>query len=135
MKQLDQYEATLLEGWEEVYKKGQLTVWIMLSLKDGAKYMPEIKEFIEIATNGTLTADDKSMYRALRRYHDADLVTYQTEPGRGGPDRKLYSLTDTGEVVLARFVERNIVSVLYKPQIKALIERSTHEPVCNPDNR
>ena len=37
----------LLNSWEETYKKGQLTLWIFLSLKDGDKYVDEIKYFIE----------------------------------------------------------------------------------------
>ena len=38
----------LLSSWEQTYKKGQLTLWIFLALKDGQKYVDEIKEFIEI---------------------------------------------------------------------------------------
>lgn len=125
MKALTPYEATLLAGWEDVFKKGQLTTWIMLALLDGAKHMSQIKEFIETATDNIVTADDKSMYRALRRYHDADLVEYQTQPGNGGPDRKIYTLTPSGSAVLAHFLHRNIVQIFYKPQIQALIERST----------
>ena len=36
----------LLSSWEETYKKGQLTLWIFLALKDGQKYVDEIKKFI-----------------------------------------------------------------------------------------
>ena len=39
----------LLNSWEETYKKGQLTLWIFLSLKDSSKYVDEIKSFIEKA--------------------------------------------------------------------------------------
>ncbi len=121
---LDEYENKLLEGWEEVFKKGQLTFWIMLALKHGPKHMADIKSFIDEATGGTLSADDKSMYRALRRYFDAELIDFTAEAGDGGPDRKVYSLTPIGQKVLARFVDRNITSVFYQPTIKALIERS-----------
>ena len=33
----------LLTSWEETYKKGQLTLWVFLALKDGQKYVDEIK--------------------------------------------------------------------------------------------
>lgn len=122
MKDLTHYERKLLEGWEDVFKKGQLTLWIMLALKDGPKHMADIKTFIEHMTNETLSADDKSMYRALRRYYDTELVDFTTEPGKNGPDRKVYSLTTIGRKVLQGFIERNISSVFYKPQIKQLIE-------------
>ncbi|HSW37666.1 MAG TPA: PadR family transcriptional regulator [Candidatus Saccharimonadales bacterium] len=120
---LDDYEQKLLDGWEEVFKKGQLTMWIMLALKDGPKHMADIKAFIDEATNGTLTADDQSMYRALRRYYDVELVDFTTEPGKSGPDRKVYSLTKIGQRVLEEFIARNITSVFFKPQIVNLLNK------------
>lgn len=124
MNDLTTYEAQLLEGWEGVAKKGQLSLWILLSLKDGAKHMAEIKAFIGEATNQTVVADDQSMYRALRRYDKAELIHFHTQSGDGGPDRKIYALTPTGERVLHAYLNRNIVKVLYKPEVKRLIERN-----------
>jgi PadR family transcriptional regulator PadR len=125
---LDNYEQKLLNGWEDVYKKGQLTLWIMLALKDGPKYMAEIKQFIHFATNDTLSADDKSLYRALRRYYDAEMIDYTQEPGKSGPDRKVYKLTDVGERVLNTFLERNFATVFYKPEIMSLVKKGVdHE--------
>lgn len=122
---LDTYEQELLQAWEEVHKKGQLTMWIMLALKDAPKHMQQIKEFVESITNGTLSADDKSMYRALRRYYDAELIDFKNVPSDNGPDLKVYSLTNTGRRVVREFVERNITSVFYRPStIKLLNERS-----------
>ena len=123
MNRLDDYENKLLEGWEDVFKKGQLTLWIMLALKDGPKHMSEIKQFIYQATNGTLSADDQSMYRALRRYYDTELVDFKQEPGKGGPDLKIYSLSEVGAKVLDNFTKRNILDVFFKQDIKILIER------------
>lgn len=120
---LDHYEQKLLDGWEEVYKKGQLTLWIMLALKDAPKHMAEIKQFIAEVTHGTLTADNQSMYRALRRYYDAELVSVRQQPGISGPDRKIYSLTRIGQNVLEAFLQRNITYVFFHPRVKRLIER------------
>jgi DNA-binding PadR family transcriptional regulator len=119
---LDSYEQKLLEGWEDVFKKGQLTLWIMLALKDGPKHMAEIKNFISSATNETLSADDQSMYRALRRYHDVEMVGFRQEPGKNGPDLKIYHLEDIGQKVLDSFVKRNILDVFFQPKIKQLLE-------------
>jgi PadR family transcriptional regulator PadR len=119
---LDRYEQSLLNSWEEIFKKGQLTLWILLALKESPKHMVQIKDFIERLTYGTLTADDQSMYRALRRYHDAELVSYTNEPGKSaGPERKMYQLTDIGRNVLGAFVTRNIRGVFYQQEVKALI--------------
>jgi PadR family transcriptional regulator, regulatory protein PadR len=121
---LDNYERKLVDGWEDVHKQGQLTLWIMLSLKDGPKHMAEIREFIDEYTNGKLSADDKSLYRALRRYHDTELVEFSSQPSvGGGPDRKVYRLSHVGRRVLDAFVKRNISSVYYTPKVRKLIER------------
>jgi PadR family transcriptional regulator, regulatory protein PadR len=120
----DRYARTLLDGWEEVYKKGQLTLWVMLALKDGPKHMAAIREFITSGTNGVLTVDDQSLYRALRRYHDAEMTDFESAPGNG-PDRKVYRLSPLGEDVLRRFLRRNVVESLYRPPVRALIERTS----------
>jgi len=122
MKQSVSYETKLLHGWEDVFKKGQLTLWIMLALKDGPKHTAEIKVFINQSTNGLLSADDQSMYRALRRYVSADLVSFAMKPSKSGPDLKVYSLTDVGLRVLDNFVKRNITGSLLKPNIIRLLE-------------
>ena len=51
----------LLNSWEETYKKGQLTLWIFLSLKDGDKYVDEIKSFIENMSNNTISCEEQSL--------------------------------------------------------------------------
>lgn len=124
MHELDDYEQKLLESWEDVYKKGQLTLMIMLALKDGPKHMAAIKDYIHATTRGTLTADDQSMYRALRRYHDAEMVAYDQEPGNG-PDRKVYRLTPIGFNVLDAFTQRNITDIYLQPAVRRLIERKS----------
>lgn len=117
------YEDRLLATWETVYKKGQLTLWVLLALQTKAMHMGEIKTFIENRTLGTLSADDKSMYRALRRFHQMDLVVYRDEPSnRGGPDRKVYSLTDTGQRVLRSFIDRNITNVYFTKENQNLLK-------------
>lgn len=119
---LGPYETTLLEGWEDVFKKSQLTLWILLALKAGPKHMAEIKEFILEMTNGLIDADDKSMYRALRRFHDVEMVRFTTTPSESGPDRKVYELTVVGLEVLQAFVRRNVLEVFFKPAVRSLIE-------------
>lgn len=121
--ELNSYEQKLLEGWEDVHKKGQLTVWTMLALKEGPKHMADIKDFILKTTHGVLSADDQSMYRALRRYNDAELITFISEPGEGGPDRKVYELTKIGKNVLSKFLKRNISDIYYQEAVVDLINQ------------
>lgn len=123
IRHLDKYEKELLAGWEEVYKKGQLTLWILLALKHGPKHMEQIKNFIYDCTGGTLTADDKSLYRALRRYYDTELVNFKLKPGKSGPDLKIYSLNPVGAKVLDAFTRRNILDIYFNKQVMELLER------------
>lgn len=118
---LTEYENQLLGGWEEIYKRGQLTLWILIALLDGPKHMSEIKDYIEVHTNNMLTADDQSMYRALRRYTEAELVSYKSLQSTNGPDKKIYSITATGENVLRQFIARNIATLVTEPMIQKIL--------------
>ncbi len=117
---LTNYEHTLLIGWEEVAKKSQLTLWILLALRDGPKQMRDIKEFVTYHSHNTVDADDKSMYRSLRRYKDSDIVDYTTRPSESGPDIKVYHLTDTGDHILQAFLDRSILRFATDPALKRL---------------
>jgi PadR family transcriptional regulator, regulatory protein PadR len=114
------YEAKLLAGWEGVYKRGQLTLWILLALKDGPKHMSAIKDWVSVMTAGVVSAEDRSLYRALQRFYDVELVRYEVGPGNRGPDRKVYELSPIGVRVLRAFVDRNIALFL-KPEVKRLV--------------
>ena len=56
----------LLNAWEETYKKGQLTFWIFLALKESNKCVEDIKEFVEKMSEGTMSCEEQSLYRTLR---------------------------------------------------------------------
>ena len=67
MKSSDNLDELLL-SWENTYKKGQLTLWIFMALQENKKYVDEIKSFIEKKSNGTISCEEQSLYRALRKY-------------------------------------------------------------------
>lgn len=118
----DDYQLKLLTNWEDVYKKGQLTFWMLLSLKEGKKYVDEIKQFIEENTNGAFTCEEMSLYRSLRKFYDLEMVDYENGEGNKGPERKYYFLTKLGKDLLEEFIERNI-KLFYKEGIKKLINK------------
>jgi len=118
------YKTKLLTNWEETYKKGQLTFWILLALKDKSIYVSEIKDFIKSITNGTISCEDQSVYRALRKYYDLEIVDYELKKGNKGPDRKYYFLTTIGKELLSEFIQRNI-SVFYEKKVFDLINNKT----------
>ncbi len=112
----------LLSSWEETYKKGQLTLWIFLALKDGQKYVDEIKEFIESKSKNTINCEEQSLYRNLRKYEHIDVVTFENKKGNKGPDRKYYSLTKMGNKLLEKFIERNI-KLFFTTEINNLLKK------------
>jgi len=122
MSESKEIKQTLLLGWEEVYKKSQLTLWILLALREGEKSMGDIKIFIKQRAMDTIDADDKSMYRALRRFDEADLIKFTLSSNPAGPDIKLWTLTQVGTWVLTNFIERNINNIFFCAQNKSLFK-------------
>jgi PadR family transcriptional regulator PadR len=112
----------LLSSWEDTYKKGQLTLWIFLALKDGQKYVDEIKEFIELKSKNTINCEEQSLYRNLRKYEHIDVVVFENKKGNKGPDRKYYSLTKMGAKLLDTFIERNI-KLFFSTEINNLLNK------------
>jgi PadR family transcriptional regulator PadR len=111
----------LLSSWEETYKKGQLTLWIFLALKDGQKYVDEIKEFIKSKSKNTINCEEQSLYRNLRKYEHIDVVSFENKKGNKGPDRKYYVLTEMGTELLEKFIERNI-QLFFSTEINNLLK-------------
>ncbi len=110
----------LLNAWEETYKKGQLTFWIFLALKESNKCVEDIKEFVEKMSRGTMSCEEQSLYRNLRKFQHLDIVAYESKRVSKGPDRKYYYLTDIGNELFKRFVERNIMIFTKKSIINLL---------------
>ena len=111
----------LLLSWENTYKKGQLTLWIFMALQESKKYVDEIKVFIETKSKGTISCEEQSLYRALRKYEYIDVLTYDLGEGNKGPDRKYYYLTELGQELFNQFVKRNI-KLLYSEEIRNLLK-------------
>lgn len=118
----DKEIAALLTAWEETYKKGQLTLWIFLSLKDGKKYVEEIKNFVEEESKQTMLCESQSLYRNLRKFQHLGVVHFEAGEGNKGPERKYYYLTELGLVLLNNFIERNI-NLFFNERIKKLIQK------------
>ncbi|WP_037320333.1 PadR family transcriptional regulator [Salegentibacter sp. Hel_I_6] len=111
----------LLFSWENTYKKGQLTLWIFMALQESRKYVDEIKSFIEKKSNGTISCEEQSLYRALRKYEHINVLTFELKEGNKGPERKYYSLTNLGHELFVQFVNRNI-KLFYSEEIKNILK-------------
>ena len=99
----------LLAQWEEAYKKGLLTFWLLLLLHEQPRYAFELPAAVAQASNETISADDQSIYRALKRFEGMKIVSSYREESPQGPPRKYYRLSDLGEQLLRKFIQRNIL--------------------------
>ena len=70
------------------------------------------------SSQGTVTADEKSLYRALRRFEAMGLVQSTWQPSDVGPRRRYYHLTELGTELLKRFAQRNIL-IFQEPAVAA----------------
>ena len=113
---------TLLEQWESVYKKGLLTFWLLLLLYGRSMYVFEMGQALADLSRGTISADEKSLYRALRRFEATGLVKSTWRPSEVGPRRRYYDLTDLGMALLRRFTQRNLL-VFQDPRVAPVLAR------------
>ena len=118
----------LLNKWEETYKKGLLSFWILLLLYERPSYPYEMSAEVAKISQGTISVDDNSIYRALNRFESVRIVRSELQQSNTGPHRKYYSLTDTGKALLNEFIQRNI-QVFETPavseRINAVLQNST----------
>jgi PadR family transcriptional regulator PadR len=101
--------VALLDQWESVYKRGLLTFWLLLLLHERPMYVFEMGQELDVTSRGTTTADEKSLYRALRRFEAMGLVESTWQPSDVGPRRRYYHLTELGSELLRQFARRNIL--------------------------
>lgn len=113
----------LLTQWEETYKKGLFSFWLLLLLAQRNAYPYEIKGAINQMSQNTINADENSIYRALNRLADSGIVDSEVLPSETGPSRRYFFLTDLGHELLTRFITRNIL-VFEQPDVAGLIQKT-----------
>jgi PadR family transcriptional regulator PadR len=113
----------LLAQWEETYKKGLFSFWLLLLLAQRKAYPYEIKAAITEMSRNTISADENSIYRALNRLADSGVLGSELLPSETGPSRRYFFLTDLGRELLNRFIARNIL-VFEHPQVAELIQKT-----------
>ena len=100
----------MLEGWEQVYNKTQLSLWIMIAIRQKKEFAEDILAFVQ--QHAGLEPESQSLYRSLRRLEQSTLLVSTKQASHGGPDKKRFTLTVAGEHVLDAFIERNINTII-----------------------
>jgi DNA-binding PadR family transcriptional regulator len=115
----------LLSSWEANYKKGLLTFFLLLILHEQEGYAFEMAPKVAEYSQGTLTADENSIYRALNRFEGLGIVRSTRRQSDLGPPRRYYQLTETGADLLRAFVARDLLIFQREPlsgRIQAVLD-------------
>jgi PadR family transcriptional regulator PadR len=124
----------LLENWEQVYKKGLLSFWILLLLHERAGYAYETSAAIAEMSQGTISVDENSIYRALNRFEAMGIVASEARQSPVGPPRRYYRLTPAGQALLARFIQRNVL-IFTVPAVAERIQAALDGASRRPEDR
>ncbi len=116
-----QTPGQLLAKWEGVYKKGLLSFWILLLLNERPSYAYEMASEIARISQGSVTVDEKSLYRALNRFEQNGILESEQKKSDIGPLRRYYSLSNMGKELLVSFTERNIL-VFKSPEVESKLK-------------
>lgn len=90
-------EAINTDNAKAQMRKGVLELCILSILSQGDAYPTEI---IETLKNTKLVVVEGTLYPLLTRLKNGGLLAYRWEESTGGPPRKYYRLTETGEQYL-----------------------------------
>jgi len=113
----------LLGQWEETYKKGLLSFWLLLLLAQRKAYPYEIRKAILELSHNSIDADENSIYRALYRLSDSGILDSEVVPSETGRSRRYFFLTDLGWVLITRFINRNIL-IFEQPDVAEMIQKT-----------
>lgn len=116
----------LLDQWESVYKKGLLSFWVLLLLHERPSYVFEMGQQLVSISQGSISADEKSLYRALRRFEAMGVVESSWKSSDVGPRRRYYDLTDLGTALLRQFAQRNVL-IFREPAVMERLEALLRE--------
>ena len=110
-----------IDNTQSQLRKGVLEFCILSIIKRGEAYPSDI---IEEMRKGRIPLLEGTLYPLLTRLKNAGLLSYRWVESTGGPPRKYFSLTETGQVFYSELQKtRNemVASV-------ELVTRETHQP-------
>lgn len=108
-KSIQKDVAVLLPKWEDSFKKGLLSFWILYSLTRRPMYAYEMKNEILGISQGSISVEENSIYRALKRFIETGLINSKIQASQNGPARKYFTLSPLGTELLRQFTKRNLL--------------------------
>ena len=91
--------------------------------------MSEILEFINEESNGKIKPEEQSLYRALRRFLNSEIIEVEERrESNQGAMRKYYSLTPIGGTVLSGFIKGTVIP-LHSARLQKIYKKVIKEKV------
>ena len=90
---------------EEARIHGLIQAMLLLSVGESPSHGYELFKRLSEELPEGLVPDVAVLYRFLRKFEKEGFVASRLTPGEGGPARKVYSLTPSGEDYLAQWQE------------------------------
>ena len=100
-----------MKVWDKEYKKGFTSYLVLLLLKNSPMYGYQLKNELEALTNKVVTYQEGGIYQVLKKLKGNGFLTSQSEKSSKGPDRKIYSLTESGEQLLDLFTSQYVLPI------------------------
>ena len=102
----------LLKRWGKEFKKGFFSYFILLFLKKKSMYGLEINKKLSDITNKELSYQDSSIYQILKILEKEKMVISEWQKSSSGPQRKYYSITESGNKLLFLFTKDYIEPII-----------------------
>lgn len=100
---------SLLQAWEENYKKGLLIFWLLLLLHERESDAFEMSRTVAEASRQKIRADENSIDRGLNRFENLGLVASSWRASDLGPPHRSYRLAETARALQQAFIRRNVL--------------------------
>ena len=98
-------EINHVESMLDEWKRGMLTFWALGLVCQQPMYGLEIKKQIESSSQGKLRLGVSTIYQLMRRLEGRGLVASRWQSTTQGPPRAYYEATESGRIVVWRFIE------------------------------
>ena len=97
----------LLKSWEKKHRKSFTPYMILVLLSEKEMYGYEIRQRLE-ELSGNMIFQESSIYQVLKKFTKKGLVEDFSKKSPKGPDRKYYTLTEEGKILLEKYSEQYI---------------------------
>jgi len=98
-----------LKIWSREYKKGFLTYFILLLLKENPMYGLEIADNLKEIMGGSVRLHGSNIYQILKKLKKNGMVSSKRKNSIKGPARKYYYIEPNGIRLLQIFTEKYIL--------------------------